>query len=496
VAEPPSVPALQAEEAPDWLVDISTADAPAPTDMPPEEAPEWLQEVEIDEIEAAITPGIEEIEIEEPEEALEEVVDQAETDIAWEPEFEEPEEEIVPEPDTAELEAAEKEIESRLEWLQESAQAVAPEPEITVTEDEIGEEVAAVVPPTADVEEIEAEIEGEVEEAVAAIDGIAESIDVEIDDEEVSSFLEDLAESEMLEEEVEAPEFEVDVPEVPSPEDVRAKAIIEKDELPEDVEGGLEWLEQLATEDQIEEIVSPELPITTDEVAEADVPDWLQEVAEKAEDFSDEDADKAMLEALEELEIEVADEPAPESDADPSILDTLITRRTDLEEYSSELSEEEGLLEPEEPIAEREAGEEGMEPVFPPEATLQEDVHEEVEGEELIVEPEILTEAISVTEDTVMEEVVEDAEPAGPPLNMLDRARAAVQDGDLEGAVENYVSLINQKIELDDVIEDLRSAVNKTPDVPMLWQTLGDALMQSGEISEAIDAYRRGMEAV
>ena len=77
-----------------------------------------------------------------------------------------------------------------------------------------------------------------------------------------------------------------------------------------------------------------------------------------------------------------------------------------------------------------------------------------------------------------------------------DWSYALASKDDLEGAVENYVSLINQKIELDAVIEDLRSAVDKTPDVPILWQTLGDALMQSGEISEAIDAYRRGMESV
>ena len=81
-------------------------------------------------------------------------------------------------------------------------------------------------------------------------------------------------------------------------------------------------------------------------------------------------------------------------------------------------------------------------------------------------------------------------------MNMLDRARAAVQGGDIDSAVDHYVSLINQKIELDAVVEDLRSAVNKTPDVPILWQTLGDALMQNGKITDAIDAYRRGMEAV
>ena len=83
-----------------------------------------------------------------------------------------------------------------------------------------------------------------------------------------------------------------------------------------------------------------------------------------------------------------------------------------------------------------------------------------------------------------------------PPMNMLDRAQAAIQEGDVEKAVENYIMLINQKIEIEAVIEDLKVAVNASPESPILWQTLGDAYMQDGQITEAINAYRKGMEAV
>jgi tetratricopeptide (TPR) repeat protein len=492
-AEPALEESVVDEDAPDWLVDISSTDAVEPVDAQPDESPAWLHEVEIDEIEAAITPGMEDLAVEEPTAAVDEVVDQDEPRAVWKPEFDESVLEEEPEPDTAELEAAEKEIESRLVWLQESAQAVAPEPDVPVveegvveqdvedsavepmvTEAEIEEEIAEALsgldavevedeivieiseeaPPVAEEPETEAVIEAEVEEAVAAIEGLGESIDVEIDDEEVSSFLEDLAKTEAVDEGAETPEA--------TSTQLSADPAIEQVEIPEDVEGGLEWLEQLATEDQVEEVVSPELPITLEEDADAEVPDWLQEVAEHAEEFSDDDAEVEMLETLEELEIEEVEEvaevedlevPEPVFDVDPSILDTLVASRSDLEDFTAEALQSEAGFDPAEEVSE----------------------------------------VSSAAEDIEADEV---EETAVPPMNMLDRARAAVQDGDIDSAVEHYVSMINQKIELDSVVEDLRSAVNKTPDVPILWQTLGDALMQNGKITDAIDAYRRGMEAV
>jgi tetratricopeptide (TPR) repeat protein len=505
-AEPAEEPVLQAEDAPDWLVDISKTDEPAPGDTPSESAPEWLQEVEISEIDAVFSEDVEETDLKESIIGTESSPDEIQPDTAWEPEFEEPVAED--EPDTEEFEAAEKEIESRLDWLQDSAQAITPEPEGFESEEAILDEVPEVVPPSSadlpeeaeiqavvekEIGELEAEldkevgdekseIDEEIDEAVAAIEGFAEPLATDIDDGEVSSFLEELAESEKLEDVAETPIMEQEIAEDTVPQEKKAESIIEDDELPEDVEGGLEWLEQLATEDQIEDIVSPELPITSDEVVDADVPDWLQEVAETAEEFSDEEAEKAMLETLEDLE----------PDLDPSILDTIISRRSDLEEYASGLASEEspGV---EEPLAEQELKSGVTPPTSEPEV---EDFVDQVETEKPIDEIEIPSEATATVEEPTVEEVAEELIVESPPMNMLERARSAVQDGDLDQAIENYILLINQKIELESVIEDLRSALNRTPDVPILWQTLGDALMQSGEITEAIDAYRRGMEAV
>ena len=525
--EPPTPkPSLPAEEAPDWLMDIAAADIPSPrTEIPGETAPEWLQEVEISEIEARLTQPVKDVVKDGLDEGVTEDREVVAAESEWEPEFEEPVVEepvegieieavegpdlggpvfegaiestaagVLPEPeleefveeeelDTAELAEVEKEIESRLDWLQESAQTVTPEPEAALIEDEVVEEVVdfasqvteevisedvAVedveqkvedfVEPVVETEEIKGKLEGEIEEAEASLVGIAEEISEEIDEQEVSSFLDELAESEKFEEQEKEPASEPDVAQVlPFGEEVSEAQFVEP-ELPEDIEGGLEWLEQLATEDQVEEIVSPELPTEIEEVSETEVPDWLQEVAEKAEEFSDEQPDQAMLETL--AEIEIGEE--IKAEFDPGILDTIVSSRSELNALAAEQMVEETFT-PEEKVTE---------------PALDAEIPEDGEGE------------------VTSEVVVEEPEPAGPPMNMLDRARAAIQEGDVEDAVENYIMLINKKIEIEAVIEDLKISVNATPEVPILWQTLGDAYMQDGQITEAINAYRKGMEAV
>jgi cytochrome c-type biogenesis protein CcmH/NrfG len=71
-----------------------------------------------------------------------------------------------------------------------------------------------------------------------------------------------------------------------------------------------------------------------------------------------------------------------------------------------------------------------------------------------------------------------------------------MESGKLERALGQYSGLIEENSNVDEVIGDLKNAIENTPNEPMLWQTLGDALMKAGQLSDAIDAYRRGMEAV
>lgn len=78
----------------------------------------------------------------------------------------------------------------------------------------------------------------------------------------------------------------------------------------------------------------------------------------------------------------------------------------------------------------------------------------------------------------------------------LESARDALAAGDFARAVAHYGGLIKKKRNLDVVIEDLRGALDQDPRRPTLWQALGDAYMKTNRLPEAIEAYRRGMESV
>ena len=84
--------------------------------------------------------------------------------------------------------------------------------------------------------------------------------------------------------------------------------------------------------------------------------------------------------------------------------------------------------------------------------------------------------------------VVDDAE-------LLDRSRLALASGDFAGAATSYGQLIKGRRSLDKVIADLQIALDRSPENAGLWQCLGDAYMKADQVSEAIDAYRRGMES-
>ncbi len=79
---------------------------------------------------------------------------------------------------------------------------------------------------------------------------------------------------------------------------------------------------------------------------------------------------------------------------------------------------------------------------------------------------------------------------------VLQSARQALAAGDLERAAARYSVLVKRKKDLDTLTDDLELALEKDPGMPTLWQILGDAYMKQDRVSEAIEAYRRGMEAV
>jgi predicted Zn-dependent protease len=78
--------------------------------------------------------------------------------------------------------------------------------------------------------------------------------------------------------------------------------------------------------------------------------------------------------------------------------------------------------------------------------------------------------------------------------HVLDNARRALRSGDIERAATEYGVLIKRKLEIGTVITELRDYLESEPQVPVLWQILGDAYMKADRLPEAIEAYRRGME--
>ncbi len=68
-------------------------------------------------------------------------------------------------------------------------------------------------------------------------------------------------------------------------------------------------------------------------------------------------------------------------------------------------------------------------------------------------------------------------------------AQAAIRDGDISAALVGYGQMIKKKRLLDEVIYDLREALDDHPVDVSVWQMLGDAYMRGGQLQEAIDAY-------
>jgi cytochrome c-type biogenesis protein CcmH/NrfG len=69
-----------------------------------------------------------------------------------------------------------------------------------------------------------------------------------------------------------------------------------------------------------------------------------------------------------------------------------------------------------------------------------------------------------------------------------------MRSGDLDNAVIAYNECINSGERVDDVIVDLKSALDQHPIDVGLWQALGDAYMRQDQIQAALDAYTKAEE--
>ena len=77
----------------------------------------------------------------------------------------------------------------------------------------------------------------------------------------------------------------------------------------------------------------------------------------------------------------------------------------------------------------------------------------------------------------------------------LMQARNELAEGQVAVSLENYHRLINRGENLDEIIEDLREALDSQHSTDTsVWQALGDAYLRSNHLQEALDAYSKAEE--
>lgn len=82
--------------------------------------------------------------------------------------------------------------------------------------------------------------------------------------------------------------------------------------------------------------------------------------------------------------------------------------------------------------------------------------------------------------------------PMGDP--MLATARQDVQQGDLANALHAYSHMIHKGRSIDEILPDLAQLARKHPRDPRVWQTLGDALTQAGDLDHARQSYAQSQK--
>jgi tetratricopeptide (TPR) repeat protein len=76
----------------------------------------------------------------------------------------------------------------------------------------------------------------------------------------------------------------------------------------------------------------------------------------------------------------------------------------------------------------------------------------------------------------------------------VEEARLALSNGMFDQAIEKYQTLIKQRFELDQIIQDLSNALYHYPMEVRMWMLLGDAYLRKDLLSEALEAYNKAEE--
>jgi tetratricopeptide (TPR) repeat protein len=312
-----------------------------------------------------------------------------------------------------------------------------------------------------------------------------------------------------------------------------ADMTVDVDEVPEDPDEVMAWLERLAARQGAS---LDELPTVDEYSEEVETPDWLaSEIAELGEDEIELDRIAPSLdsydvvaepeEAVAQAEsVEEAAEPAePETDesaGEASWLDD----ETGLEWLDAVTSEapSEGL----EWLEEQGAGEEGGEAFEEPALSVLDDELDDLMpdwltmDEETWEEPELGITSWLAAEEELSQVGLETPPPPVAPVgpepivspepepvvvfqrieapgdmdaSRLEAARAALDQGEMDGALGIYQELLDAGAGLNVIIADLELATDAGYK-PALCRVLGDAYMQNGQLNRALEVYRKALD--
>ncbi|MGB1285207.1 MAG: hypothetical protein ACPG7F_01640 [Aggregatilineales bacterium] len=77
----------------------------------------------------------------------------------------------------------------------------------------------------------------------------------------------------------------------------------------------------------------------------------------------------------------------------------------------------------------------------------------------------------------------------------LQSARSKVSGGDVDSSLQDYEAIVRANAALDDVVKDVKKLVDDKAHKknPAVYRVLGDALMRTGELQDALDTYRKAL---
>jgi tetratricopeptide (TPR) repeat protein len=474
------------EAAPEWLEGISELEEKPDPVPASDDAPDWLQGIaEPEAVDTAVSPA------EDPGTGPPDWVSDAEKAAeepavaAAQPQDDVPDwlsgiadsvvERTVDEDFLAETEPepAEKAVEVPEEtpgWLHEFADSA----------EEIPDPVSKVDEPEIDVQSLQ-QLEEEIgAHAVDASPPDTLGVSDEVDDDEVFRWLEDLAETQEVEESKPlTPPTERPVEATREPSPTISEAV-----PPEEAGESLQWLEDLASQRGMDVDVAATIPdVLPAETLVSKPPPVPTEEIDAISDIAPDD----------ETIISAVPQETPQEEPMPEIPGWLDEATSAAEAVPPEPAKETAP-----PVVKEE--------ILPPEPTPIEaapvvelpPVPEPIE--EVIPPPEAappIPAAVKAPQEAEKVEPAAEAAPSKykePASQLLQGARQALTAGDAGRALSDYKKLIERKQDLDTVISDLEHALERYPNLPTMWQVLGDAYMKSDKLQEAISAYQRGME--